>query len=85
MGCVDDPREGARAAAAINTVQLICGAFGAGLAGVVVNPTDRGDATAGTLACSPRSRCSQPLDVPCDRVLTGAKPSAAMKDVSPSD
>src|SRR4029077_15362168 len=28
MGCVDDPREGARAAAAINTVQLICGAFG---------------------------------------------------------
>ena len=40
------PREGARAAAAINTVQLICGAFGAGLAGVVVNLTDRGDATA---------------------------------------
>ena len=29
MGCVDDPSEGARAAAAINTVQLICGAFGA--------------------------------------------------------
>jgi MFS family permease len=47
MGCVDDPAEGAAAAAAINTVQLISGAFGAGLAGVVVNMTDAGDATAG--------------------------------------
>ena len=37
MGGVDDPAEGPVAAAAINTVQLICGAFGAGLAGVVVN------------------------------------------------
>jgi MFS family permease len=46
MGCVDDPAEGGTAAAAINTVQLICGAFGAGLAGVVFNMTDRGDATA---------------------------------------
>jgi MFS family permease len=46
MGCVDDPSEGGTAAAAINTVQLICGAFGAGLAGIVVNATDRGDATA---------------------------------------
>ncbi|HVQ53080.1 MAG TPA: MFS transporter [Mycobacterium sp.] len=45
MGCVDDPAEGPAAAAAINTVQLICGAFGAGLAGVVVNMTDSGDAT----------------------------------------
>jgi predicted MFS family arabinose efflux permease len=45
MTCVDDPAEGAAAAAAINTVQLICGAFGAGLAGVVVNMTDTGDAT----------------------------------------
>ncbi|WP_431971521.1 MFS transporter [Nocardia sp. bgisy134] len=45
MGCVDDPSEGGRAAAAINTVQLICGAFGAGLAGVVVNATDTGGAT----------------------------------------
>ena len=25
---------------------MICGAFGAGLAGIVVNATDRGDATA---------------------------------------
>src|SRR4029453_6374141 len=33
MCCVDDPAEGPAAAAAINTVQLICGAFGAGLAG----------------------------------------------------
>jgi MFS family permease len=46
MGCVDDPSEGGRAAAAINTVQLIFGAFGAGLAGIVVNATDRGDASA---------------------------------------
>jgi len=44
MSCVDDPAEGPAAAAAINTVQLICGAFGAGLAGVVVNLTDTGDA-----------------------------------------
>jgi MFS family permease len=46
MGGVADPAEGGTAAAAINTVQLMCGAFGAGLAGVVVNMTDRGDATA---------------------------------------
>jgi MFS family permease len=46
MTCVDDPAEGSAAAAAINTVQLICGAFGAGLAGVVVNMFDTGDATA---------------------------------------
>lgn len=46
MGSSDDPAEGRIAAAAINTVQLICGSFGAGLAGVVVNLTDRGDATA---------------------------------------
>lgn len=46
MGGVDDPAEGGTAAAAISTVQLICGAFGAGLAGVIVNMTDRGDATA---------------------------------------
>ena len=46
MGSVDDASEGGRAAAAINTVQLIFGAFGAGLAGIVVNATDRGDATA---------------------------------------
>jgi MFS family permease len=46
MSCVDDPAEGPAAAAAINTVQLICAAFGAGLAGVVVNMTDAGDATA---------------------------------------
>ncbi|MCV7299946.1 MFS transporter [Mycobacterium barrassiae] len=46
MGSVDDASEGGRAAAAINTVQLIFGVFGAGLAGIVVNATDRGDATA---------------------------------------
>ncbi|MCB9441525.1 MAG: MFS transporter [Mycolicibacterium insubricum] len=44
MGAVDDPDERTVAAAAINTVQLICGAFGAGLAGVVVNLTDDGGA-----------------------------------------
>jgi len=43
MGAVDDPVEGGAAAAAINTVQLISGAFGAGLAGVVVNMTEGGD------------------------------------------
>jgi MFS family permease len=37
MDSVDDPSEGGAAAAAINTVQLISAAFGAGLAGVVVN------------------------------------------------
>lgn len=46
MSKVDDPAEGPAAAAAINTVQVICGAFGAALAGVVVNVSDRGDATA---------------------------------------
>jgi hypothetical protein len=45
MSRVDDPAEGPAAAAAINTVQLICGAFGAGLAGVVVNLTESGGAT----------------------------------------
>lgn len=43
MGAVDDPLEGGAAAAAINTVQLISGAFGAGLAGVVVNATAGGE------------------------------------------
>jgi MFS family permease len=36
MQCVDE-KEGAAAGAAINTVEMIAGAFGAGLAGVVVN------------------------------------------------
>jgi MFS family permease len=44
MGRVDDPAQGTVAAAAINTVQLISGAFGAGLAGIVVNTVDRPDA-----------------------------------------
>lgn len=48
MGAVvDDPAQQAVAAAAINTVQLMCGAFGAGLAGVLVNLRDTPDATAG--------------------------------------
>ena len=42
MQCVDDAKEDAAAAAAINTVQLISGAFGAGLAGVVVNSAHGG-------------------------------------------
>lgn len=42
MRCVDDAEEGRAAAAAINTVQLISGAFGAGLAGVVVNTAHGG-------------------------------------------
>jgi MFS family permease len=40
MGCVDHPEEGGAAAAAINTVQVVAGIFGAGLAGVVVNMAD---------------------------------------------
>jgi MFS family permease len=46
MHCVDDAQEGAAAAAAINTVELISGAFGAGLAGVVVNSVHGGDVVA---------------------------------------
>ena len=44
MSDVDDPAEGGAAATAINSVQLIFGAFGAGLAGVVVNLVDGGGA-----------------------------------------
>lgn len=43
MGAVEDSVEAGAAAAAINTVQLISGAFGAGLAGVVVNIVARDD------------------------------------------
>jgi len=46
MSSVNDPAEGPAAAAAINTVQLICGAFGAGLTGVVVNVSDTGGGAA---------------------------------------
>jgi MFS family permease len=46
MDSVDDPAEGSAAAAAINTVQVISAAFGAGLAGVVVNTTAGGDGMA---------------------------------------
>ena len=46
---VDDPAQQAVAAAAINTVQLMCGAFGAGLAGVVVNLRPAPDAAASSL------------------------------------
>jgi MFS family permease len=37
MHCIDDEAEGPAAAAAINTIEVIAGAFGAGVAGVVVN------------------------------------------------
>jgi MFS family permease len=46
MDSVDDPAESGAAAAAINTVQLISGAFGAGVAGVVVNTAKGGDVVA---------------------------------------
>jgi MFS family permease len=46
---VDDPAQQAVAAAAINSVQLMCGAFGAGLAGVVVNLRAAPDAAASSL------------------------------------
>jgi hypothetical protein len=42
----EDSGEQAVAAAAINTVQLMCGAFGAGLAGVMVNLRETPDAPA---------------------------------------
>jgi len=46
MSSVDAPAEGPAAAAAINTVQLICGAFGAGFAGMVVNLNESNDTSA---------------------------------------
>ena len=46
MVSVDDPSECGAAAAAINTVQLIAAAFGAGLAGVVVNTAEGGGVAA---------------------------------------
>jgi hypothetical protein len=46
MDSVNDPGEGVAAAAAINTVQVISAAFGAGLAGVVVNTSGGGGVTA---------------------------------------
>jgi MFS family permease len=46
MDSVSDPAEGGAAAAAINIVQLISAAFGAGLAGVVVNMAEGGDLVA---------------------------------------
>jgi MFS family permease len=46
MDSVDDPAESGAAAAAINTVQLISAAFGAGLAGVVVNVAEADDLAA---------------------------------------
>ncbi|WAJ47448.1 MFS transporter [Mycobacterium sp. Aquia_216] len=46
MDCGDDPVQSSAAAAAINTVQLVSAAFGAGLAGVVVNLAEADDATA---------------------------------------
>jgi MFS family permease len=49
MDSVNDPAEGGAAAAAINTVQVVSGAFGAGLAGVVVNTAPGGDVMAARL------------------------------------
>jgi len=43
MESVDDPAESGAAAAAINTVQVISAAFGAGVAGVVVNTAPGGE------------------------------------------
>jgi len=49
MGSEDEPGEQAVGAAAINTVQLMCGAFGAGLAGVMVNLHEQPDASVARL------------------------------------
>lgn len=78
MGCVDDPAEGSTAAAAINTVQLISGAFGAGIAGVVVNMTNGADIPAAralfvvfaglaALGCLVSYRASRGVDTLVDR------------------
>ena len=45
MGSESDPGGQAVASAAVNTVQLVCGAFGAGVAGVMVNIRDAPDVT----------------------------------------
>lgn len=50
MDCVDDRAESSAAAAAINTVQLISAAFGAGLAGVVVNTAEGAPSSADVTA-----------------------------------
>jgi MFS family permease len=47
MSSVAEPSEQVVAAAAINTVQLICAAFGAGLAGVIVNARENPDIVGG--------------------------------------
>lgn len=52
MSCVDDPAEGGVAAAAINTVQLIAAAFGAGIAGVVVNTVSQPGGAGGDVAAA---------------------------------
>jgi MFS family permease len=49
MDSVSDPAEGGAAGAAINTVQVVSAAFGAGLAGVVVNTATGGDVMAASL------------------------------------
>ncbi len=49
MDSVNDPAEGGAAGAAINTVQVVAAAFGAGLAGVVVNTATGGDVMAASL------------------------------------
>jgi MFS family permease len=49
MHFVDDESEGAAAAAAINIIEVIAGAFGAGLAGVVVNSAPGGEVVAARL------------------------------------
>ncbi|WAC89357.1 MFS transporter [Mycobacterium sp. Aquia_213] len=46
MDCGDDAVQSSAVAASINTVQLVSAAFGAGLAGVVVNLAEADDATA---------------------------------------
>lgn len=60
MNCVDDPADSSTAAAAVNTIQLVSGAFGAGLAGLVVNTATGGDVVGpvGCSRCLPRWQAS---------------------------
>jgi MFS family permease len=81
MAGVDDPAEGPVAAAAINTVQLICGALGAGVAGVIVNRAGGADAVAarwlfagfamlavvGVLTAWRAGRSPRPAEIPTPR------------------
>ena len=69
MSCVDDPSEGPAAAAAINTVQLICGAFGAGTGRRGGQPDGYRRCDSGALAVRRLRSAGRRI---CSRVFQGA-------------